>query len=69
VPNTFWTGLGLSLRNVNLTFVGRNLWLSSEVPHIDPETIGFNGGTAIPGIEAMQIPTTRSYGFNVNFSL
>ena len=69
VPNTFWTGLGLSLRNVNLNFVGRNLWLSSEVPHIDPETMGFNGGTAIPGIEAMQIPTTRSYGFNVNFSL
>jgi hypothetical protein len=31
--------------------------------------MGFNGGTAIPGIEAMQIPTTRSYGFNVNFSL
>ncbi|MBU3679932.1 MAG: SusC/RagA family TonB-linked outer membrane protein [Candidatus Kapabacteria bacterium] len=68
-PNSIWADMGWSLRNVTVTLVGRNLWLQTEVPHIDPETMGFNGGQAIPGIEAMQIPTARSYGINVSLSL
>lgn len=68
-PNSMWADMGWSLRNVTVTLVGRNLWLQTEVPHIDPETMGFNGGQAIPGIEAMQIPTARSYGINVSLSL
>jgi TonB-linked SusC/RagA family outer membrane protein len=68
-PNSMWADMGWTLRNVSVTLVGRNLWLQTEVPHIDPETMGFNGGQAIPGIEAMQIPTARSYGINVSLSL
>jgi len=51
---------------VNISLVGRNLWLKDNVPHVDPETMSFNGGTAIPGIEAMAIPSTRSYGVNLS---
>ena len=50
----------------NISLVGRNLWLKDNVPHVDPKTMSFNGGTAIPGIEAMAIPSTRSIGVNLS---
>ena len=52
-------------RSVNISFVGRNLALWTDVPHIDPETMSYSGGTALPGIEFMSIPSSRSYGVNV----
>jgi TonB-linked SusC/RagA family outer membrane protein len=67
IPNKF---LGKSLiKNITVSFVGRNLFLWSKVPHVDPETMAYNGGTALPGIEYMAIPSSRSYGFNVSFKL
>lgn len=53
-------------RNVNIALVGRNLALWTDVPHIDPETMSYAGGTALPGIEYMAIPSSRSYGFNID---
>jgi TonB-linked SusC/RagA family outer membrane protein len=58
--------LKLPFTSANISLVGRNLWLKDNVPHVDPETMSFNGGTAIPGIEAMAIPSTRSYGINLS---
>ncbi len=52
-------------RSVTITLVGRNLALWTDVPHIDPEVMSFTGGTALPGIEYMSIPSSRSYGFNI----
>lgn len=52
-------------RDVTVTLVGRNLALWTDVPHIDPEVLSYTGGTALPGIEWMSIPSSRSYGFNV----
>ncbi len=52
-------------RAVTVTLVGRNLALWTEVPHIDPEVLSYAGGTALPGIEWMSIPSSRSYGFNI----
>ncbi|OUJ75536.1 SusC/RagA family TonB-linked outer membrane protein [Hymenobacter crusticola] len=61
VERTFFKGIGLS-------FVGRNLWLiSSHAPGIDPET-SFNSGNT-QGLESTQIPSVRSYGFNINLTL
>lgn len=51
---------------VNISLVGRNLWLKDNVPHVDPETMSYSGGTALPGIENMAIPSTRSYGINLS---
>ena len=51
---------------INISVVGRNLWLSDNVPHVDPETMSYSGGTALPGIENMAIPSTRSYGLNLS---
>lgn len=57
----------LPFRSASITLVGRNLFLWDKVPHIDPETMSYSGGTALPGIEYMALPTTRSYGVNLSF--
>lgn len=53
------------VRDLNLSFVGRNLaLLASEVPHIDPETAFSNGN--VQGLEFGQLPSARSLGFSVS---
>jgi TonB-linked SusC/RagA family outer membrane protein len=53
--------------DIKLSFVGRNLMLWTHFNHGDPETVSFNsGGDVIPGVEDMSLPSTRSFGFNVN---
>lgn len=56
-----------SLRDLTITLVGRNLALWSEVPHIDPETSSNVGGTIIPGVESVALPSMRSWGVNLGF--
>jgi TonB-linked SusC/RagA family outer membrane protein len=52
--------------NATVTLVGRNLWIiHKDVPNIDPEN-AFTAGNA-QGLEDLTLPTTRSYGFNINF--
>ena len=53
-------------KSATLSFVGRNLALWSNVPHVDPEVMSFTGGTALPGIEHMSIPSSRSFGINLS---
>lgn len=57
----------LPFRSVTVSLVGRNLFLWDNVPHIDPEVMSYTGGTALPGIEYMSIPSSRSYGVNLSF--
>jgi hypothetical protein len=59
----------IPVRDVSISFVGRNLFLWTEVPHVDPETASNSGGTIIPGVESVAPPSTRSYGFNLSFKL
>lgn len=59
----------IPVRGVTISLVGRNLFLWDNVPHIDPETMSYSGGTALPGIEYMSLPSTRSYGVNLSFKL
>ena len=65
IPNRVWGKA--SLRDLSVSLVGRNLALWAEVPHIDPETSSTSGGTIIPGNESVALPSTRSWGVNVNF--
>ncbi len=60
---------GARIQNVNISLVGRNLALWTKVPHVDPETSSTSGGTIIPGVESVALPSTRSFGINlgVNF--
>ncbi|MCW5912319.1 MAG: SusC/RagA family TonB-linked outer membrane protein [Cyclobacteriaceae bacterium] len=65
LPDKFFTKT--PFHGVSITLVGRNLALWTDVPHVDPETMSYTGGTALPGIEYMAIPSSRSYGFNIGF--
>lgn len=50
-----------SLRDIMVSVVGRNLWMWSKAPHIDPET-------GSRGYEDVQIPTPKSIGINLSVS-
>jgi TonB-linked SusC/RagA family outer membrane protein len=55
----------IKLQDVSLSLYGRNLWLMySKVPNIDPET-AFSPGTAGLGVEYIQAPSARTFGFSV----
>lgn len=56
------------ITNMAISVVGRNLWMHAKAPHIDPEQIALDGGTYVPGVESSSIPTTRSWGMNLNFN-
>jgi len=58
-----WGGR-LGLTNVKTAVVGRNLALWSKVKHIDPETAFSTSNQQ--GIEMGQLPTTRSFGFQIS---
>lgn len=63
IPRNWIKKLGLTGATISL--VGRNLWIiHKDVPNIDPET-AFTSGNA-QGLEDLTLPTTRSYGFNIN---
>lgn len=58
----------LPFRNMSVSAVGRNLWIiHKNVPHIDPET-AFNSGN-VQGLESNQVPSVRTFGFNISFGL
>jgi TonB-linked SusC/RagA family outer membrane protein len=56
---------GSGIQNVGLSLVGRNLFLWTDVPHIDPETTMTTGQQRTPGFEVQQLPSTRSFGMNL----
>jgi TonB-linked SusC/RagA family outer membrane protein len=55
----------LGVKNLNLSLVGRNLWIiHKNTLDIDPEVSSSAGNTSV-GSETNTIPSTRSYGFNI----
>jgi outer membrane receptor protein involved in Fe transport len=62
---TFKNLANFPIKGINISVVGRNLAiLYSTVPHIDPETSFTNGN--VQGLEFGQLPSARSFGFNIN---
>ncbi|MCK6693458.1 MAG: SusC/RagA family TonB-linked outer membrane protein, partial [Thermoanaerobaculia bacterium] len=52
------------LKTLQIAVVGRNLWLiHKNIPHIDPDN-GISSGN-VQGMEAGQIPSTRTLGINL----
>jgi hypothetical protein len=57
------------VQSIKLSFIGRNLFAISKIPHFDPEQLALQGNNFLNGVEDMSYPTTRSFGLslNVNF--
>jgi TonB-linked SusC/RagA family outer membrane protein len=54
----------MRLNGMRVMLIGRNLWLKTDVPHIDPET-AFNAGN-VQGFEYGQMPSPRSFGIDIS---
>lgn len=68
---TFTKGFltGTPFNGVTVSLVGRNLWtIKKYATNIDPES-GFANSINYAGIEGTSLPSTRTYGINVNFKL
>ena len=57
------------LQQATIAVYGRDLAMITDFPIFDPETAALNGGTILPGVEMGQLPTPRTYGFNVTLKL
>jgi TonB-linked SusC/RagA family outer membrane protein len=58
--------LQFPLKSIKLSAVANNvLMLKKWVPNIDPESFGYSSDNLV-GLEATGLPTTRSFGFNLN---
>ncbi|HEX3866722.1 MAG TPA: SusC/RagA family TonB-linked outer membrane protein, partial [Gemmatimonadaceae bacterium] len=64
LPNRLANRLNASA--VNIAFIGRNLFTSTNVPNIDPE-VSYNTGSN-QGIEYAALPAPRSLGFAVRIT-
>lgn len=67
LPRTFTSKLRLS--SASIALYGRDLAMVSDFPMYDPETAALNGATIMPGVEMGQMPSTRTWGFNLRLSL
>jgi hypothetical protein len=62
IPQRFLRNTGF--HNAHVSLVGRNLFLWTDAPNIDPET-AFSA-TNVQGFEMGQMPTVRSFGFQLS---
>ncbi len=58
-----------SVQNIKVSFIGRNLFAISKIPHFDPEQLALQGNRFLNGVEDLSYPTSRSFGLSlgVNF--
>ena len=58
----------VGVKDVNLSLVGRNLWLiHSNMPHVDPEN-GISAGNTSVGVNSTPVPSARTMGFNLRIN-
>jgi TonB-linked SusC/RagA family outer membrane protein len=58
-----------NVQSLKLSFVGRNVFAISNIPHFDPEQLAVQGNRFLNGTEDMSYPSARSFGLSlgVNF--
>lgn len=56
------------IQSATLSLIGRNLFLVTDVPTIDPETYSIRNGLFVNGFESTSIPSQRSFGINLNLT-
>jgi hypothetical protein len=53
-------------KSVDVSVIGRNLFIIKDLPYADPEE-NLSSGNANAGYQSGAYPSVRSYGFNVKF--
>lgn len=60
---------GIPFEGLYLSVFARNLWIKTKedaLRHFDPESLAQFGGTLVPGFEVGQLPSPRTFGFNLS---
>lgn len=55
----------IGFQSIKLGFIGSNLLLITENPHVDPELNASQGRDIVYGVDDMSYPSTRSFGFSI----
>jgi hypothetical protein len=58
--------LGKSINDVKIGFILNNVLLFTENPNVDPEVNAVQGRKYVYGVDDMSLPSSRSYGINLN---
>nr|MBC7613613.1 SusC/RagA family TonB-linked outer membrane protein [Pseudopedobacter sp.] len=58
-----------NVQSLKLSFIGKNVFAISKIPHFDPEQLAVQGNKFLNGTEDMSYPSARSFGLSlgVNF--
>lgn len=59
---------GTPFGSVDISFTGRNLWLSTKYSGVDPET-SLTGSNNSQGMDYFNMPNTKSYGLSLKVTL
>jgi TonB-linked SusC/RagA family outer membrane protein len=54
---------------IEVSLIGRNLWLKTDYPGVDPETSLTGAGSNLTGFDYFNNPSTRSYSVGLKFGL
>lgn len=54
--------------SIDISLIGRNLWLKTDYKGVDPETSLTGAGNSL-GLDYFNMPSVRSYGFSVRVTL
>jgi hypothetical protein len=57
------------LKSINVYGTGRNLWLKTDYPGVDPETRLTGSGSNVSGFDYFNNPGSKSYIFGVKIGL
>lgn len=66
-PQSWLAKAGGAFKDVQLSFVARNLFFISKKAPFDPDAV-LSTGNDNQGIDVFGMPTTRSLGFNIKFT-
>jgi hypothetical protein len=66
IPRRFYQHI--PVQGITFSAVGRNLALWTKNQHFDPETGASTGQGLVGGFENLSLPTTRSFGLNLNIN-
>lgn len=56
------------IKSASIGVYGRNLLCITDYPMFDPESVSLDGSSMVTGVEVGTLPSTRSYGINLNVS-
>ena len=56
------------LKQASIGIYGRNLLCLTSYPLFDPENVSLDGSNMVTGVEVGTLPSSRSYGINLNVS-